>query len=365
MKIIYFTTAQNEVDYRSFIKNWKIALNPSNQNFHNKMIRALAIDNQVDVISIRPFSHSLMKIKKLPREEKTKDNITWHYLKRCGLKLRNMLQLVPEAKKAFKNIDTKDAIIITDTINQSVVHTLEKINKKYKLPVIGVCTDSPSNISGTKKSFTKYLLSHCSDYSGYIALTKALNKIYNPSSKPSYILEGIVEENEGSSLEENAKKYFFFGGAFNVDLLICGHHGDKNQIRAEIGKNQNIKFLGLLPVNKVLEYERKSLAMINPRPFSEDLDRFSIPSKTLEYMSAGRPVISVKNTILKEKFPNEIIWVDSYEVHDLEAGLKQVLAMSEKERTKLGNDAKNRVFTLYSLKSVSTNINYFLKQFFS
>ena len=384
MKIIYFTTAQNEVDYRSFIKNWKIALNPSNQNFHNKMIRALAIDNQVDVISIRPFSHSLMKIKKLPREEKTKDNITWHYLKRCGLKVRNMLQLVPEAKKAFKNIDTKNAIIITDTINQSVVHTLEKINKKYKLPVIGVCTDSPSNISGTKKSFTEYLLSHCSNYSGYIALTKALNKIYNPSSRPSYILEGIVEENEGSSLEENAKKYFFFGGALmpkygvfnlikafknlndeNVDLLICGHHGDKNKLRAEIGKNQNIKFLGLLPVNKVLEYERKSLAMINPRPFSEDLDRFSIPSKTLEYMSAGRPVISVKNTILKEKFPDEIIWVDSYEVHDLEAGLKQVLSMSEKERAKLGNDAKNRVLTLYSLKSVSTNINYFLKQFIS
>ena len=71
MRIIYFTTAQDEKDYRSFMNLWKIALNPSNQNFHNKLIRALAIENKVDVISIRPFSRKYMKVKKLPFEEKT------------------------------------------------------------------------------------------------------------------------------------------------------------------------------------------------------------------------------------------------------------------------------------------------------
>ena len=79
MRIIYFTTAQEEKDYRSFMNQWKIALNPSNQNFHNKLIRALAIENQVDVISIRPFSRKNMKVKKLPSVEKKEGNITWHY----------------------------------------------------------------------------------------------------------------------------------------------------------------------------------------------------------------------------------------------------------------------------------------------
>ena len=56
MKIIYVTTSLEENDYVEFNKQWKVSLNPSNQNFHNKMIRALSINNEIDVISIRPFS---------------------------------------------------------------------------------------------------------------------------------------------------------------------------------------------------------------------------------------------------------------------------------------------------------------------
>ena len=82
-------------------------------------------------------------------------------------------------------------------------------------------------------------------------------------------------------------------------------------------------------------------------------------------MSSGKPVISVRNSILMSKFPEEIIWIDSSEVADIEKGLKKVLAMSEQERELFGFNAKNRVLELYSLKSVSININKFLKQFLS
>lgn len=384
MRIIYFTTAQEEKDYRSFMNQWKIALNPSNQNFHNKLIRALAIENQVDVISIRPFSRKNMKVKKLPSVEKKEGNITWHYLSRSGLNFLKTINLIPETKKIFKKIDKKDAVILTDTINPSVLRTVTKINGKEKLPIFGICTDSPSNISGTTKSYTQYLLSHSDNFNGYISLTQGLNDLYNPQKKPSLIVEGLVENREEKEEKMNEKPYFFFGGALmekygvfnlikafkrlhdeNIDLIICGHHGDKAKIRDEIGKNTNIKFIGLIPVKEVLKYETNCIATINPRPFSEDLDRYSIPSKTLEYMSAGRPVISVRNSILMEKFPEEIIWINSSEVSDIEKGLKQVLAMSEKEREIFGFESKNRVLKLYSLKSVSTIINNYLKQFIS
>ena len=384
MKIIYFTTAQDENDYRSFMSQWKIALNPSNQNFHNKLIRSLAIDNQVEVISVRPFSRKNMHVKKLENNKKKDGNITWHYVKRSGLKITRTISLLPEVKKIIKKIDLKDAIIITDTINPSVLRTANKINQKSKCPIIGICTDSPSNISGTSKSYTKYLLSHSDNFDGYISLTEGLNNLFNPNQKPSIIVEGLVENREEKSEQNNEKPYFFFGGALmvkygvynlikafkrlhddNIELLICGHHGDKNKIRDEIGKNTNVKFLGLIPVKEVLQYENNCISTINPRPFSEDLDRYSIPSKTLEYMSSGKPVISVRNSILMSKFPEEIIWIDSSEVADIEKGLKKVLAMSEQERELFGFNAKNRVLELYSLKSVSININKFLKQFLS
>ena len=112
-----------------------------------------------------------------------------------------------------------------------------------------------------------------------------------------------------------------------------------------------------------MEYEQASICTVNPRPFSEDLDRFSIPSKTLEYMAMGRPVISVRNTILMNKFPNELIWIPSSSVNDIKEGLEKVLAMSEVERENFGEEAKNRVLALYSIKSVGNNIQHFLLNF--
>ena len=189
MKIVYFTTAQDEKDYRSFMKIWKIPLNSSNQNFHNKLIRAIATNTPVEVISVRPFSRHNTKVRGLDAEVKKEGNITWHYLSRKGTKIHRMLSISPQIAKILSKIDLSDAIFLTDTINTSVVRAVTKIRKRFKRPIIGVCTDSPSNISGTKRSYTVYLLSRCNEFDGYLALTNGLNDLFNPNYKPSYILK--------------------------------------------------------------------------------------------------------------------------------------------------------------------------------
>ena len=381
MKIIYFTTAQREDDFRSFINDWKISLNPSNQNFHNKLIRSLGLNNEVHVVSVRPFSRSNMKVSKLEKAVKKDGNITWHYVKRSGNKFYRAFVTTSQIMSNLRGIDVTDSIFVTDTINRSIVEAVYKIKKKYKRPVLGICTDSPSNISGTTRSYTLFLLKHTKDYDGYLSLTDGLNNLFNPEGKPSYIFEGLVEDKK-LPVKEAKKPYIFFGGALmekygvynlieafkeldnkDIELLICGHHGNVHKLTEAIDGRKNIKLLGLLPVSQVMEYEQAALCTVNPRPFSEDLDRFSIPSKTLEYMAMGRPVISVRNTILKNKFPDELIWIPSSSVKDIKEGIQKVLNMTEVERENFGEEAKNRVLTLYSIKSVGMNIQSFLLSF--
>ena len=382
MRIVYFTTAQEEKDFRSFITYWKIPLNASNQNFHNKLIRSLAVKNQVDVISIRPFSLSKTTISGLKRETKEDGHITWHYIKRGGGKIWRTLTIAPQVKSILKKLNLNNTIFMTDSINTHVVKVANKMGETFKRPVIGICTDSPSNISGTKRSYALNILSQAQKFSGCVALTDGLKDLFNPDGKPSYVFEGLVEDRKFPKTNEKKNPYFFFGGALmekygvyqlieafkilkpkDIDLYICGHHGDKEKIKEAIKGNQRIKSLGLLNVNKVMELEQKSLACINPRPFTEDLDRFSIPSKTLEYMAMGRPVISVKNTALKKKFPEDVVWLDAANESDLVHGMKIVLNMSEAEREEVGRRIKNRVLQLYSLDALSNNIQPFLEQF--
>ncbi|MFA7032515.1 MAG: hypothetical protein WC201_03030, partial [Bacilli bacterium] len=187
MQIIYFTTSLYEEDYPSFQKAWKVSLNPSNQNFHNKMIRSLAKIAQVEVFSLRPFSRSRCRIKKLESETKKINSITYHYLKVPINPFFRYRSFFIQSKKIIKNLNLDDAIIFADTINPKTIKLANVIGERTSLPVVGICTDSPSNISGTRRSYTMYLLHQAQNLSGYIALTKSLEELFNINNKPSLI----------------------------------------------------------------------------------------------------------------------------------------------------------------------------------
>ena len=382
MKIIYITTSLEENDYIEFNKLWTVSLNPSNQNFHNKMIRSFAINSPVDVISIRPFSKAKCEIKELKADTKVVGNITYHYLKIKRNKLLRLHSLQSQVKDLIEKLKTDDSVIITDTINPKCVSITNFIQRKYHIPAIGICTDSPSNITGTNKSYTLFLLRHCYKLDGFITLTEGLNLLFNQNNKDHITIEGIVESKDVDINIPVEGKYIFFGGALlprygvyhlirafkaiedkDISLIICGHHGDDEKIAIAIDGDARIKYLGTLPVKEVLALEKNALANINPRPFTQDLDRLSIPSKTLEYLASGALTISVRNTELEKTFKDCAIWAKSGNPKDLEASLKTAISMSEEERKNMANKAKNTAISHYSLEKISELVTDFSSKF--
>lgn len=382
MKIIYLTTSMEEFDYLAYTTSWSIPLNPSNQNFHNKIIRALAKFADVEVFSIRPFSRKYCNEYFLQADKKKVGNITWNYLQIPHFKLPKYAATKKQSIELLNHMDLKDAIVITDTINPVVSNVANKVRKKFKIPVIGICTDSPSNISGTPKAFSTAIFKMASNYDGYLALTSGLNNAFNVNARPSYIFEGIVEDNLPQPIENSFGKYIFFGGALmerygiynlieafkkvddkDLRLLICGHHADIDKLNSAIESDSRIINLGIISNRKVLQLEMNSIANINPRPFSEDLDRFSIPSKTIEYLSTGNPTISVKNTKLKKTLGNNIIWSKTGDAPDLYDAMMKAINLSEEERKDFGTNARNKTLELYSQATIGKNIYDFLLQF--
>ena len=382
MRVIYLTTSLEAKDYVEFNACWKASLNPSNQNFHNKIIRSLALTNDVEVISLRPFSRKLCSIKKLNKANKEQGKIHWHYLEVKRLRVQRYFSFKKQATDILKNLDLNYAVIVTDTINPRVVSLAHSLSKKFNIPAVGLCTDSPSNISGTKKSYALFILSNGRKLDGYVSLTAGLNDLFNVNSKPSLIVEGVVENELPKPIKNEYGDYFFFGGALmkrygiyelisafhalndkKYKLLICGHHANNHELSEAIGDNKNIIDLGTLPVEKVLQLEMNATANINPRPYSEDLDRFSIPSKTIEYLSSGRPTISVKNTRLQKDFNELAVWAKSSNQDDLLAAMKRVLELTKEEQEELGKKARTKVLALYSLTKLNEILSEFLEGF--
>ncbi len=379
--IVYVTTAMDENDFKEYVTHWKSAPNPSNQNFHNKLIRSLSINNEVDVISIRPFSRTLCDQKKFEKAVTCSKNITWHYLAISRNIFKKLINCRSQMKALFNKLIRKETIIFTDTINPSLILFLKHAHKKSDNKIIGVVTDSPSNISNTNKSYSTYLLNNASNFDGYIALTEELNDLYNKHQKPHIVIEGIVEEKTFENKINLNCPYFFFAGALlkrygiynlidafkevnkiyqDYYLFIAGHHGDENELLAAIGDNTNIRYLKTLPVKDVLYYEKNAVANINPRPFSEDLDRFSIPSKTIEYLVSGVPTISSKNTKLAKYFSQEIIWAKSCEPDDLKEAMIKVITMPKEIKDDITKKGHDKVIKLFGLNTINELINSFL-----
>ena len=379
MKVIYVTTSLEESDYNNFNKMWDVSLNPSNQNFHNKIIRSLAIYNHVDVISIRPFSKEKCHINELQQITREVDNVTYHYLKINRDKFGRIHLIKKQSKKIVSDIKDKETVIITDTINPKCLLLTNYLQRTFRIPAIGICTDSPSNITGTTRSYTMYLLKRAQRLNGFVTLTEGLNFLFNKQNKPHIVLEGVVESNRTDpKIKKVDGKYIFFGGALlprygvynlieafksienkDVSLLICGHHADIEAINKAISEDSRIKFLGTLPVSEVLVLEKDAIANINPRPFTQDLDRLSIPSKTLEYLASGTLTISVRNTELEKGFKDCAIWAKTGEPKDLAQAMLTAINMSDDERKKIAEIAKNTAISKYSLEKVGELITDF------
>ena len=381
MKIIYFTTACEKEDYIAFCKNWRVSLNSTIQNLHNRLIRSLALTHRVEVISVRPFSKKNCELKMLPASTTQEGNITWHYLQIKRDRLLRYISAKKQAAKLLSKMDLEDSIILTDTLNPYVLNSSTSLAVKHNLPIIGVCNNTPSGIHNTGRSYTMFLLNAAMDLSGYMTLTSGLNELFNEHNRANMTFEGILEDNYEQVDVSKYGRYLFYNGnlqekygvydlisAFkdikdpDLKLIISGYHADDNRINKAI-EGSNIINLGMINLDEIMSLENGSIANINPRPYSEDYDRYLIPNNLVDYLGSNSITISVRNSKLKQNFSEGVIWLDSSEKEDLLNGVNKALSFSKEERAEIIKKTKETANELYSSNAMNKRMVLFLKQF--
>ena len=376
-KIIYFTNALDQSSFKDYLSMWKVSPNLSNQNFHNKLIRAIALYNEVEVISIRAINSNFEK-SKLKRSEFKENNITWKYPKVTTSRVGKYLCLNSRINKVL-SLDKKDSVILVDALNYSLVKEAYKLHKKEGYKIIGVCTDNPYNISFTNSLYQKKLMKYATQLDGYIVLTEGINKVFNINNKPSLTIEGVSEELDVKPSSKVEGKYFYFGGslmgeygvynlidAFNelelkdTKLVLCGHHLEKEKLHAKIANNPAILYLGAVSYLDNLALEKGAILSVNPRPINAKIDECSIPSKTLECLSLKCLNVTVKNEILLKNYEDEIIWANSSDVEDLKEAINKALSLSKVEKEKIIESGYKKVMSRTSQSVIGKQISDFL-----
>jgi glycosyltransferase involved in cell wall biosynthesis len=162
-------------------------------------------------------------------------------------------------------------------------------------------------------------------FDGFVFLTKYMVSSY-PSwkGKPNIVIEAIAEQvvlkkeflsQKLESLvrekwEKNIRVVFYAGSlssaygvgsliestayfAENTELWLCGA-GDIEGFPLNIMEQMPVRILGKLSMDEVLFLQANVDLLVNPRPIGGVYTKYSFPSKLVEYMSAGIPVLTTK-----------------------------------------------------------------------
>ena len=358
--------------FKEYLSKWTVSPNLSNQNFHNKLIRSLALSHDIDVISVRPINRHY-KDAQIEAQIVREGNIFWKY----PLVKRNRIDKFLNLFKRIKKISMQDSkYIFVDVLNLTLLKNAIKYGQKFKKKVIGVCTDSPLNISFLREGYKRKLLELGRTLDGYIVLTEKIGELYNINHKPYVCIDGVSEINKVNLPRRIEGNYIYFGGSLmkeygvlnlieafkklernDIKLVICGHHLEKNRLFDAIGDNQNIIYLGALSYEENIELETNSILAINPRPKNDKIDQYSIPSKTLEFLSNGCLTITVSNDLLKKHYEPCVIWAESGDPDDLCEAMKKALSLNRTEREMYSLLGKNKVMQYTSLEAVNHQID--------
>lgn len=131
----------------------------------------------------------------------------------------------------------------------------------------------------------------------------------------------------------------------NYRLIICGSGDAESYIKKAAQRDKRIIFKGLLKREEVLELQKNATVLVNPRPNNEEYTMYSFPSKNLEYLSSGTPLISYRLSGIPNEYNDYIYFVndDTEDKNGLFITLKEVLAKSDTELEEKGSRAKEFV----------------------
>ena len=250
----------------------------------------------------------------------------------------------------------------------------EKLKKKYpNVIVCDIIADLPgmTNLSSKKSALLQWFIDYKAQKSlkrleavdCFVLLTKQMAD-YLHISKSYCVVEGIASKSQQVETKENTKKTILYTGTLHqkfgvmnlvkafsqiespdYQLVICGIGDSEKAIREAAEKDSRITFLGQLPRNEVLEWQKQATVLVNPRQNNEVFTKYSFPSKTMEYLSSGIPVVAYKLDGIPDEYDAYIQYVEDDSIESLKKKLVEVCELPDEERQNLGSAGRSFVLT--------------------
>jgi len=254
-------------------------------------------------------------------------------------------------------------VILTYTPYPPFIQAVKNIKKDYpNLIISSILTDLVDDMMNFKsnRSFLKRIQCYIEKkqtkrlyryINKFILLTQAMEEKIPEAVEKSIIVEGIaIEVNYKKKEVFNDLKTLLYTGTLeefsgikdlvlafrtipnlNYRLIICGGGILSSFVREQLIYDDRIIYQGNIPREEALRLQHEATALINPRKPDNEITRFSFPSKTMEYLSSGTPMIGYKLEGIPSEYYDYYFTVSDSSLETLKNVIEMVLSLSQDE----------------------------------
>ena len=145
-------------------------------------------------------------------------------------------------------------------------------------------------------------------------------------------------------------------------LWIAGRGYLQQQVEQAANEDARIKYWGFLPYEEVISLYKQATVLLNPRPTKLLSTRYLFPSKLVEYLATGIPVITTCTADVEEEYKDLVFALRDETPEGLHSLIVKVISMSDQERTAVAQRARSHVMKQKTWEHQGKRIAEFIRR---
>lgn len=347
------------------------------QKFNRLVVHGLVGNNsKVTVLSAPPVGrHNSSKVFWFKSEE-SEDGITYRYLSFINFPVIRQACLTLGA--FFRTLfwcfgkPKSERAIVCDVLNAGLCASAILACKLTSTQIVGIMTDMPGLMvqfgsnqeqSLITKMATKLMMWSFGNYNKFVFLTEAMNEV-NRKNMPYIVMEGLSDSTmalrKKTIKDDGTRSIMYAGGlheryglkkltdAFmavpgdNLRLHLYGSGPFVEELKNYYcKKDKRISYMGVVSNDEIIKAELSSDLLVNPRPSNEEFTKYSFPSKNIEYMSSGTPLLTTKLPGMPPEYYPYVYLIENETIEGYTAAITRTLSIPGTELQLKGNEAKS------------------------
>lgn len=389
--MIFLGTLFPENREKELISNSRAGISNAGNSFQWKMIRGIRenTDDPLTIINVLPVGTwpKHYKIFHLRDHLWTYADEVCHEIGSINIPLLKQVIRTIKIRKLLKQYKNETEIVVF-TPYLPFLCACSVLPRKQKVTM--VVTDIPEfydmhQVSALRKFIrkvhNKIVYHYMKRVNRFILLTEDMKDPLHVGSRPYIVMEGICDSLMPVRHKEDQEIFaLLYTGRLNrryglnnlldaierlddpdIELWLCGSGEMESEIRERSQKDHRIKFFGYVSHEESLSLQQKASVLVNPRTNDGEYTKYSFPSKTMEYMAAGKPVMMYRLDGIPAEYDPYLFYIPEETTDSICDTIIKLKKMGSENRKQIANAAREFVISKKNRTTQMHRILSFIK----